>query len=372
MATVVLAPNAFKGSIGAADTARALAVGWRRARPADGLVLLPMADGGDGTLDALEAAMPAADRRTRAVPGPLGGAVSAPWLLLPDRRAVVELAGAGGLAIAARSVADPRVRAAHASTAGFGALTRAALDAQPLGVLLSVGGSASTDGGAGFLQALGARLLDAGGRPVPPGNAGLAVLHAVDLADLVPPPAGGARLLADVDNPLLGPNGAVSVFAPQKGAAPADLPGFERNLERLAALLAGRADPASPGAGAAGGTGFAALIWGAHIVDGAREVADRIGLPAALAEADAVVSGEGRFDAQTAGGKVPEAVRRLAAGRGVDALLVAGGIAAPPDGWAASVALDVLAGGLAPALADPARWLTLAGERLAAGWRPRC
>ncbi|MDQ1531521.1 MAG: glycerate 2-kinase [Microbacteriaceae bacterium] len=369
MATVVFAPNAFKGSIGAADAAAALAAGWSAVRPRDTLLAAPMADGGDGTLDALAATIGAVRRSVR-VTGPLGGTVDAAWLLLADGVAVVELAGVGGLTVAATDPLPARERAARAGTAGFGEVVVAALEAGCRQVLLTVGGSASTDGGAGLLTALGARLLDASGRPVPPGNAGLGALATVDLDGLAPLPPDGVLLLSDVTNPLLGPLGAAAVFAPQKGATAHDVTVFERNLAAFAAMIGRRraVDPASPGMGAAGGVGFGAAVWGARIVDGAAEIAERIGLPELIRGADAVVTGEGRYDSQTARGKAPERVRAIAGDSGVPALLAAGSIEAPTEEWAGAASLSVLAGGAAAALAAPSSWLEAAGARLAEGF----
>lgn len=367
MTVVVLAPNAFKGTVTAPRAAAALAAGWRDARPDDELVRVPLADGGDGTLEALAAAAPGAATRRVDVAGPVGGVRTAEWLLLPDGTAVVELASVGGLALTDAEPGTPCEHAARASTLGLGQVVAAALDAGCRELLLAVGGSASTDGGAGLLQGLGARLLDAAGRPVPPGNAGLGEIARVDVQGLRPLPERGVRVLADVRNPLLGPGGAVAVFAPQKGAHPADLPDFEARLRHWAAALAAvlPADPAAPGSGAAGGTAFAALAWGAVLTDGAHEVALRAGLAAALARADTIVTGEGRYDAQTEHGKAPQRVRLLAEAVGVPARLVAGSIATGTGSWADAVALDRLAGSSAAAMADAERWLRAAGAALA-------
>jgi glycerate 2-kinase len=366
VAVVVLAPNAFKGSIGPLAAAEALAAGWSRVRPADELRLVPMADGGDGTLEALGAVEPAIAQHA-VVPGADGGARRVGWILSEEGTATLELASLGGLAAFSDSSLDPRIRAARAGTLGFGTAVRIALERGATEIVLAIGGSASTDGGAGFLTALGARLLDADGVPIPPGNAGLARLERVDVSRLLRPPAHGAVVLTDVTNPLLGPAGAAAVFAPQKGAAPDDLPGFDANLARFADRLAAAlpADPDLPGAGAAGGLGFGLHAWGARIADGAAEVARRAGLAEALAGAAAVVTGEGRYDAQTASGKAPARVRMLAAAAGVPALLVAGAVDAPTTGWADAVSLTDLAGGAERPMREPVEWLAAAGELLA-------
>jgi glycerate 2-kinase len=353
---VVVAPDSFKGTIASPAAAEAVAAGWRSERPDDEVIRVPMADGGEGTLDALATAVPGGRRLPVRVPGPDDRLVDAEVLLLPDGTAVVELAATSGI-----TLLDPlRPRTAH--TRGFGAAIRAALDAGATALLLAIGGSASTDGGAGMLQELGARLLDVDGRPVPDGGEGLLGLAHVDLTGLRAAPAGGVRVLTDVTNPLLGPTGAAAVYGPQKGATSKDVPLLEGALARLAGLLP--ADPATPGAGAAGGTGFGLLAWGAALVPGAEAVAETAGLPEAMAAADVVLTGEGRFDGQSAQGKVPEAVRALAAGAGVPVALVAGAIDAATTDYVAAVSLTDLVGRKA-SFADPTAALRAAGAHLA-------
>lgn len=358
----MIAPDSFKGSIGAADAARALAAGWSAVRPRDELVLLPMADGGEGTVDVLAAAVPQVSRRRVRVEGPDGQAAEAEWLLLPDGTAVVELASASGIGLLTDGL-----RPLDAHTAGFGQAISAALDARATRLLLAIGGSASTDGGAGVLTALGAALLDADDRPIPRGGRGLAHLARVDLAGLRPLPPGGAVILSDVTNPLLGSTGAAAVFGPQKGATPADVAELERGLARLARLL--QVDPATAGSGAAGGTAVALLAWGAMVQSGAATVAEALGLPRELRSADAVITGEGRFDAQTGAGKVAHHVLHLGREAGVPVLLAAGALAAAPNGYAAAVALTDLAGSAERSLAEPRRWLEQAGRHLASADR---
>lgn len=367
--TVVVAPDSFKGSATAAEVAEALGAGWHSVRPADTVVLAPTADGGEGTLDAFAVAVPGAQRRPVRVLGPSGEAVEAVWLALPDGVAVVELAATSGLGL----LRAPAPFDAH--TVGFGQAIAAALDAGATSLLLAIGGSASTDGGAGALTALGARLLDADGRPVAPGNRGLARLARVDLSGLRALPAGGARILSDVTSPLLGPDGAAAVFGPQKGATAEDVPLLDAGLARLAAVLeaaggGGMPGPsdvsvAEPGAGAAGGTGYGLRVWGATMAPGAAAVADALGLPERIAAADLVITGEGRYDSQSASGKAPEHVAALARRAGTPVLLAAGAITAEPHGFADAVALTDLAGGTDAALADPLRWARAAGAALA-------
>ncbi|MBX9472505.1 glycerate kinase [Microcella sp.] len=372
---VVFAPDSLKGTATAAEAARALAEGWRSIRPHDEIVLAPMADGGEGTVDAVAAALPAAELRRTRVTGPATAAderdVEARWLLLPpepdgSRTALVELAEASGLLL----LDDLAPLTAH--TLGFGQVIAVALAAGADRVLLALGGSCSTDGGAGALRALGVELLDDANAPVPLGNAGLHSLARVDLGTAVAPPVAGALVLSDVDNPLLGSRGAVAVFGSQKGLDVSLAPDAERALDRFATAI----DPAgtlaaTPGAGAAGGTGFGMLAWGAAVTSGSRAIAEAIGLPESIAGAQLVVTGEGRFDGQSAGGKAPVEVARQARKAGVPCALVAGTIDASPVEVSASrfdvaIALDELAGSTAVAMADPLTWLRAAGERLAA------
>jgi glycerate kinase len=356
---VVVAPDSFKGSIGARGAAEALAGGWLSARPGDRLTRLPLADGGEGTLEVLAAAAGGCRWHPAQVTGPAGRPVVACWLELPGQTHVIELARASGLPLLTAA------RPLRADTAGTGELIGRALDAGARRILITLGGSASTDGGTGALAALGARFLDAAGRDLPPGGGALASLAAADLTGLRPAPRGEVTCLTDVRAPLLGAAGAAAVFGPQKGADAAQIALLEAGLRRLAAVLGG--EPGAAGAGAAGGAayGFAAA-WGAAITPGAAELCRLAGLDRALDEADLVITGEGSYDLTSADGKVPGAVFAAADQAGVPAALVAGVIAAdPPPTVLRSVALAGLAGGQAAALADPERWLRLAGRTLA-------
>jgi glycerate kinase len=359
---VLAAPDSFKGSIGAAAAAAALAAGWRHERPGDEVTCLPLADGGEGTLEVLAAGADA--RWHEAVvsgpaasgPGNRGPAVTARWLELAGGTHVIELAAAAGLPLLAEL--DPL----HAHTAGVGELIGAALDAGAYRIDVALGGSASTDGGTGALAALGARFTDTAGNDLARGGAALRDLAAADLTGLRPPPPGGVACLTDVRAPLLGPAGAAAVFGPQKGAGPAEIAVLESGLARLAAVLGGAPD--APGAGAAGGTGYGlATAWGAALRPGSAEIARIAGLDAALAGADLVITGEGQYDETSGTGKVVGAVHAAAGRAGVPVVIVAGALAGPPPGRA--VALTDLAGGPAAAMAEPARWLTRAGRDLA-------
>lgn len=356
--TVVFAPDSFKGSAAADVAARALADGWAAERPNDDIVLRPMADGGEGTVDAFELAVPGARRMPVTVQGPDGRDVSTAWLLLPDGTGVVELASASGI-----TLLDP-LRPLDAHTYGFGQAIASALDGGARRLLLAIGGSSSTDGGAGALTALGARFVDDAGQAVPLGGGALARVAEVDFRGLRPLPAGGASVLTDVANPLLGPLGAAAIFGPQKGASDADVAALDAALAHLAALL-GDVDPDASGAGAAGGAGFGLLAWGAALTPGSTAVAAALDLAAAIRRADLVVTGEGSYDEQSAAGKVPHHIASLGAAAGVPVALVAGRIGAPTHGFAHAVSLSDIAGSGATALAQAERYLREAGALLA-------
>ncbi len=306
---VVIAPDKFKGSLDAAGVAAALAAGARDVLPDCACALLPMADGGDGTVAAFLAS--GASARTVRVSGPLGDAVEASYARDGDT-AIVEMAAASGLALLGDRLAPRR-----ATTRGTGELLRDALDAGATRILLGIGGSATTDGGAGALAALGARFLDAAGAELEPLPEGLASVARVDLSGLDPRPAQLELAVAcDVDNPLLGAQGAAAVYGPQKGASPDDVAFLDAFLGRLADAMSaatGRDLRALPGAGAAGGLGWAlASAFGARLERGVSLVAQVRGLSAALAGADWCFTGEGRIDAQTLHGKVVDGVGALA------------------------------------------------------------
>ncbi|EZP29205.1 glycerate kinase [Microbacterium oleivorans] len=363
--SVVVALDSFKGSLPAAAASAAFADGWREVDPAAKLILRPMADGGEGTLDAFAAAVPGAERRPVRVRGPRGTLVDAEWLLLPDGTGVVELASTSGIEL----LGEDRLPW-DADTTGFGQAIAAALDAGVSRLVLGIGSSASTDGGSGMLRALGARMVDADGRDVPAGARGLAAVSAIDLTRLRALPVGGVTVLSDVTNPLTGPSGAAAVFGPQKGLTSADIVVVDGVLERYAACIARHVDGVDPllaGAGAAGGSGFALAAWGAELVRGAERVADLVDLAGAVAAASLVVTGEGSFDGQSAAGKVPAFVHGLAGGRGVPVAVVAGRIGTDADtsGFAHAVSLTELAGSAEASMADPVRWLQDAGRSLA-------
>ncbi|MDO4919156.1 glycerate kinase [Kocuria sp.] len=326
---VVVAPDKFKGSATARQAAAELAAGITQARPDAAVEVLPIADGGEGTLDAaLEAGF---ERHDLTVTGPTGAPVRAAWARRGDE-AVVEMSLASGLAALPLREGHPDLAARTATTVGTGELIAAALDAGCTRLVLGVGGSASTDGGAGMLSALGLRLLDDAGDPLPLGGAALARLHTVDASALHPQLRDTEfALAADVDNPLLGPRGAAAVFGPQKGASPADVAELDAALavfrDRLAHALGEPARTAAdaPGAGAAGGVGYAALaVLGAERRAGIDVVLDLVGLDAAAAGADLLVTGEGSLDEQSLGGKAPLGVLRVGQRHGVPVVAVCG------------------------------------------------
>jgi len=368
---VLLAPDKFKGSLGAADVAASLKAGLLRALPELSVLSMPVADGGDGTVDACVAA--GFERRAAVVPGPLGEPIEATFALRGDT-AVVELAEASGLRRLPPGVLDPL----HAHTRGTGAVIAAALDAGARTVVLGVGGSASTDGGTGMLAALGVRFLDAVGATVPEGGGGLDRIATVDLSGLDPRLAETEVLLAsDVDNPLLGTRGAAAVYGPQKGATDQDVQLLEGGLRNLVnALTTATGERASwavlqPGAGSAGGVGYAALaVLRAHRRSGIELVLETVGFAAALAEADLVITGEGRLDAQTLHGKAPAGVAAAAQTKGVPVVGVCGMLQLTPDelaraGFTRAYALTDIEPDPAVCMAEAGPLLVVLGERIA-------
>ncbi|MGW0629415.1 glycerate kinase [Streptomyces sp. NPDC002758] len=326
---VLIAADKFKGSLTAVQVAERVAAGLRRVVPDLEVESLPVADGGDGTVAAAVAA--GFERREVRVAGPLGHEVTAAFALRGDT-AVVEMAEASGLQRLPAGVFAPLT----ASTFGSGELLRAALDAGARTIVFGVGGSATTDGGAGMLSALGARLLDADGEPVPPGGGGLASLARADLSGLDPRLSSVDLVLAsDVDNPLTGPKGAPAVYGPQKGASPEDVATLDAALAHFAEVLEGALGPraaeyaASPGAGAAGGIGYGALLLGARFRAGIEVMLDVLGFAPALERASLVITGEGSLDEQTLHGKAPAGVAAAARAAGKTVVAVCGRVALP-------------------------------------------
>nr|WP_202468972.1 glycerate kinase [Streptomyces sp. SID2888] len=324
---VLIAADKFKGSLTALEVAERVTAGLRRVVPGLEVEALPVADGGDGTVAAAVAA--GFVRHEARVTGPLGQEVTAAFALRGDT-AVVEMAEASGLGRLPAGVLAPLTATTH----GSGELLRAALDAGARTIVFGVGGSATTDGGAGMLSALGARFLDAEGEPVPPGGGGLAGLARADLSGLDPRLASVDLVLAsDVDNPLTGPKGAPAVYGPQKGASPDDVAALDAALVHYAEVLeeavGSRAAEyaGAPGAGAAGGIGYGALLLGARFRPGIEVMLDVLGFAPALERASLVITGEGSLDEQTLHGKAPAGVAAAARAAGKEVVAVCGRLA---------------------------------------------
>lgn len=372
---IVIAPDSFKESLSAAEVAREIAAGFAEIFPDADYCLLPVADGGEGTVEALVAAT-GGERVAVTVTGPLGTPVEAFYGLTGDgRTAVIEMAAAAGLALVPPERRDPLVT----TTAGVGELVRAALDRGARHLVIGLGGSATNDGGAGMAAALGARLLDAEGHPIGPGGGALAALDRIDLAGLDPRLVDCAiEAACDVDNPLVGPDGASAVFGPQKGATPAMVALLDRALGRFADAIAaatGRAVADLPGGGAAGGLGAGLhALLGARLRPGAAIVMEAVGLDAAVADADLVITGEGRIDGQTIHGKTPVGVAAVAKRHGKPVIAIAGslgpGVAAVYD-HGIDAAFSVLGRPctLAEALAEAGPNLRATARAVAAVWR---
>ncbi|WP_288376842.1 glycerate kinase [uncultured Pseudomonas sp.] len=322
---VVIAPDSFKDSLDAAGVARAISAGLAKVWPEAERVECPMADGGEGTMEAIVAATEGEQRR-QVVRGPLGAPVEASWgWLAQSRTAVIEMAQASGIQLLPSGERD----ACRSSTWGTGELIAAALAAGAQRIVLAIGGSATNDAGSGMLRALGLRLLDRQGQALAEGGLALAQLARIDASDLDPRLAEVQfEVAADVDNPLCGPNGASAIFGPQKGATPEQVLLLDQALGHFAdhcAQLLGEDVREFPGCGAAGGMGFAAKAFmGARFRPGVEVVAELAGLDGLVQGADLVITGEGRFDAQTLRGKTPMGVARVAKRHGVPVVVIAG------------------------------------------------
>ncbi len=342
---IVLAPDKFKGSLSAPEVAQWLETGLRTAHPGLDLDLMPVADGGEGTVDAVVAS--GFTRVSTTVQGPTGQPITADFAV-NGKVAVIEMAAASGLAVLPNGQFSPLA----ASTFGTGQLVSAALDHGCTEIVLGVGGSATTDGGAGMLAALGVKFKDAAGRRLPPGGGALAKLTNIDLTGLDTRLGGVTLTLAsDVDNPLLGPDGAAAVFAPQKGASEAHVKHLENALERYFRIMANALGTAAvdaidaPGSGAAGGTGYAALaVLSAMRRPGIDVILGLTGLAAKIDGADLVITGEGSLDEQSLFGKAPMGVATAARAAGVPVVAVCGRTTLTPEtltaaGFAHSYAL---------------------------------
>ncbi len=303
---IAFAIDSFKGSLSSMEAGNAAAEGARRVFPRAECVVRPLADGGEGTVEALAAGL-GGELRTVSVVGPVGRPTVATYGVVGET-AVMEMAQAAGITLVSGAERNPL----HTTTFGVGEMIRDAIARGCRRFIVGIGGSATNDGGAGMLQALGFRLLDAAGRDIPRGGAGLASLAAIDRSAALPSLAGCEfRVACDVTNPLCGERGASAVFGPQKGASPEMVATLDAALSHFASVSGG--DPHFPGAGAAGGLGFAFRTFlGGELKSGVEIVLDETHLADALGDADIVVTGEGRLDAQTVMGKAPIGVARLA------------------------------------------------------------
>jgi glycerate 2-kinase len=347
---VLIAPDSFKGSISNVNAAAAIAEGWLSLRPEDEVIQKAMADGGEGTLETISIQNPKALRISCNL------AHESFWLLLSDATAYVELASICGLTL--QSTLNPM----SANTFEFGKVLRdIASDERVNRIVLSVGGSASTDGGAGLLLALGARLEGADGEEIERGGEGLIRLSKLDMSGVIQPPPSGVTCLSDVTNPLLGPSGSAAIYSPQKGANPEQVAELARGLERLYEVSG---KPDFPGAGAAGGTPYGlSIAWDLSIESGALAIATLVGLPESIQEADLVITGEGRLDLQSAYGKVVGTITELAKSAGKEILYCVG--SSEIELGELGVALIDIAPSLNDAISDPRRWLIQAGRELA-------
>ena len=329
---VVIAPDKFKGSLSAREAAEAMAAGVADAAPGLEIDLVPMADGGEGTVDALVAATGGTFREAD-VGGPFGEPIRARFGLLGDGRvAALEMASASGLVLVPPGRRDPT----RTTTRGTGELVLAAIESGARRLILGIGGSATNDGGAGLAQALGYRLLDAEGRDLGPGGGALADLDRIEPAGRDPRLEGIEIAVAcDVDNPLCGPRGASAVYGPQKGADPAMVDALDRNLGHLADVIErdlGRSIRELPGAGAAGGLGGGLVAFaGGRLEPGIDLVIEAVGLADRLRGAGLCLTGEGAIDASSAFGKTAVGVARLARSLGCPTLALCGAIGPGAD-----------------------------------------
>jgi glycerate kinase len=359
MTRVLIAPDKFKGSLPAKEVADAIAAGLRRAVPDVETLECPIADGGDGTVAAAVAA--GFDYVPAEATGPTGERVRTGYARQRDT-AVVELAAVSGLSMLSE------LAPLTATTLGVGELIARAVDDGCTKIVLGLGGSASTDGGAGLLQGLGARLLDANGDEIPLGGKALLDLASIELGNLRRPEI---IVASDVDNPLLGEHGAAAVYGPQKGATPEDVTLLDRALKHFADVVGTELIDA-PGAGAAGGTGFAALaILGATFRPGIDVVLEMTGFADKLPGADLVITGEGSFDEQTLRGKGPAGIATQA--RGIPVVAMAGRIALPLEtlkqhGFSAGYGLTDLESDLERCMTDTAALLEQLATKVAADW----
>ena len=348
VAHIVVIPDSFKGSLESSMVASQIRAGWLRGRPNDVVTTIAFADGGEGTLSAIEARISDARRIPIKELSP-----PAYWLLIDDTTAVVELALESGISLLDRL--DPL----GAHTFNFGLALKAALeDSRVTRILCALGGSASTDAGTGALRALGFRFLDIDGEEIALGGFALRNLRLIDTSEVKIPKDIKIELLADVSAPLLGESGAAAIFAPQKGATPEEVKLLEEGLKQFA-LVAGAHDFA--GAGAAGGTAYGlCTLLGATNLEGAKEISRLLEIDEAIATADYVITGEGKFDLQSTMGKAVGLILDTAAKHGKESLVIAGVCDNDVVSPAGVISLSELAGSQRSALDDAAKWIEIA------------
>ena len=353
MSRILIAPDSFKGSATSIQVAHAIAQGWQSLRPDDEVIQIPFADGGEGTLLAVEYARPSSQRIYCPSVSP-----DAYWLLLDGSTALVELAQTSGLTLL------PTLDPMGAHTFAFGqVLSMAAQDPRVERIYCALGGSASTDAGVGALMALGIRFLDAQVVSVGLGGEDLLGIKSISTTEVITPPKNGVVLLVDVNSPLLGSNGAAATYSPQKGATKDQVLKLESALQHFASLT-GKLD--TPGSGAAGGSAFGlCALWGARIENGAAKIAELCGVDTALMSADLVITGEGRLDFQSFQGKVVGYISQLAASADVPIAYCVGSLEGYfPSQSVGGVSLSTIAGSSALAISDPEKYLFEAGVQL--------
>jgi len=378
---ILVAPNAFKESLSAIDAARSIAKGIRRGLPNARITEVPIADGGDGTLEAVISGTGGRILRT-VVTGPLGNRIATEYGITGDgKTAVIEMSRSSGLALVPQARRNPM----RTTSFGTGELIRAALGRGVSRILLGIGGSATVDGGIGALQALGVSFLDRHGKPVGCGGAGLLAIAKIELGSLNPTLKRVEILVAcDVDNPLTGPKGAAAVFGPQKGATPAMVKQLDHGLARLAALIrhiTGKRFARIPGTGAAGGIAGSFLgLLDAKLRPGSELVFDLLKLDKIVPKMDWVITGEGQIDFQTQFGKGPGMLAKLAAQHGVPVVGIAGSVAdnageLSSKGFTALFSITNRPMDLAAAMQEAPRLIERTAEQVArlirAGYRPR-
>lgn len=353
MSRIVIAPDSFKGSATSIEVAASIAKGWKSVRPNDEVVQLPFADGGEGTLLAIESARPDVVRNYCPEVS-----ANAYWLLLDDSTAIVELAQVSGLNLL--QVLDPL----GAHTFAFGkVLAMATRDPRVHRIYCALGGSASTEAGVGALMALGVQFLDGDGESVKLGGGELSKINSISTLDAISPPHEGVMLLVDVDSPLLGKFGAAAMYSPQKGASSEQIFELDNALKNFADVTG---YPDSPGLGAAGGTAFGlCALWGATVKSGAEMIAQLCGLHAALAQADLLITGEGRLDQQSFKGKVVGYLIEIAKATEIPIAYCVGSIEGDfPSNAVGGVSLSSIAGSSELAMENPERYLIEAAVML--------